>query len=113
MLKIDYKLNQLVENANKVNIKDFVVWELDTLHNRLLEKHNETFWIAADSIFEDGKEYFRYKKVEHTKKPILSQFDLLIEQGVISRPSKSLGSLPVLYFGQKGVIIDTRYLKKL
>ena len=32
---------------------------------------------------------------------------------LVSRPSKSLGSLPVLYFGQKGVIIDTRYLKKL
>ena len=53
-------------------------------HNRLLEKHSETFWIAADSVQIDGKEHFQYKKVEHTKKPIVSQFDILIDQGVIT-----------------------------
>jgi hypothetical protein len=46
-------------------------------------KHNETFWIAADSKIIDGKEFFQYKKVEHTKKPIVSQFDILLEQGII------------------------------
>ena len=50
----------------------------------MLEKHNETFWIAADSKIIDGKEYFQYKKVEHTKKPIVSQFDILLEQGIIT-----------------------------
>ncbi len=54
------------------------------LHKRLLEKHNETFWIAADSKIIDGTEYFQYKKVEHTKKPIVSQFDILLEQGIIT-----------------------------
>jgi hypothetical protein len=54
------------------------------LHKRLLEKHNETFWIAADSKIVDGKEFFQYKKVEHTKKPIVSQFDILLEQGIIT-----------------------------
>ena len=57
---------------------------METLHNRLLEKHNETFWIAADSITIGGKEHFHYKKVEHTKKPIVSQFDILLEQGIIT-----------------------------
>ncbi len=47
-------------------------------------KHNETFWIAADSKIVDGKEFFQYKKVEHTKKPIVSQFDILLEQGIIT-----------------------------
>lgn len=83
-LKIDSKINQLLENSNKPDIGDFVVWELETLHNRLLEKHNETFWVAADSIIIDGKEYFQYKKVEHTKKPIISQFDILLDQGKIT-----------------------------
>ncbi|MFK7950464.1 MAG: MvaI/BcnI family restriction endonuclease [Saprospiraceae bacterium] len=32
----------------------------------------------------DGKEHFQYTTVEHTKKPILSQFDLLLEQGIIT-----------------------------
>lgn len=84
MLKMDGKVNQLLENSDKSNVGDFIVWGLDTLHKRLLEKHNETFWIAADSKTIDGKEYFQYKKVEHTKKPIVSQFDILLEQGIIT-----------------------------
>ena len=84
MLKMDSKVNQLLENSNKSNIGNFIVWGLETLHKRLLEKHNETFWIAADSITIDGKEYFQYKKIEHTKKPIVSQFDILLEQGIIT-----------------------------
>ncbi|MFA6261747.1 MAG: MvaI/BcnI family restriction endonuclease [Bacteroidia bacterium] len=83
-LKMDTELSCLIENSNKVNVGDFVVWGLETLHKRLIEKHNETFWIAADSFSIGGVEYFQYKKVEHTKKPIVSQFDILLEQGIIT-----------------------------
>jgi hypothetical protein len=83
-LRTDTKLQQLIENSDKSNIGDFVIWRLELLHKRLIEKHSETFWIAADSIFIDGKEHFQYKKVEHTKKPITSQFDILLEQGIIT-----------------------------
>ena len=83
-LKMDNDINQLLENSDKAAVGDFVLWSLETLHNRLLEKHNETFWIAADSITIGGKEHFQYKKVEHTKKPIVSQFDILLEQGIIT-----------------------------
>lgn len=83
-LKMDTDISQLIENSDKANIGDFVVWGLETLHSRLLEKHNETFWIAADSVIIGGKEHFQYKKVEHTKKPIVSQFDILLEQGIIT-----------------------------
>lgn len=83
-LKMDNEIRHLVENSDKPTIGDFVVWSLETLHNRLLEKHNETFWIAADSIQIDGKEHFQFKKVEHTKKPIVSQFNILLEQGIIT-----------------------------
>ncbi len=83
-LKMDNEISQLIENSDKSNVGDFVVWGLENLHKRLLEKHNETFWIAADSITIDGKEHFQYKKVEHTKKPIVSQFDILLEQGIIT-----------------------------
>lgn len=84
MLRMDSMINQLLENSDKPAVTDFVVWSLETLHKRLLEKHNETFWIAADSIMMDGKEHFQYKKAEHTRKPIISQFDILIEQGIIT-----------------------------
>ena len=83
-LKLDSKINQLLENSDKANIGDFIAWNLETLHNRLLEKHNETFWIAADSIIIDNKEHFQFKKVEHTRKPIVTQFDILVEQGIIT-----------------------------
>jgi hypothetical protein len=83
-LKLDSKINQLLENSDKTNIGDFIAWNLETLHSRLLEKHNETFWIAADSILIDNKEHFQFKKVEHTKKPIVTQFDILLEQGIIT-----------------------------
>ncbi|MFT6443446.1 MAG: hypothetical protein ACJASM_003007 [Salibacteraceae bacterium] len=83
-LKVDTDINQLIENSTKVGVGGFVVWTLDKLHERLLEKHKETFWVAADTLIIRGKEHFLYKEVEHTKRPIVSQFDILLEQGVIT-----------------------------
>jgi hypothetical protein len=83
-LRLDTNIQQLIENSDRKAIGDFVVWNLEKLHERLLEKHRETFWVAADSVKKNGREFFQYRAVEHTKKPIVSQFDLLIEQGVIT-----------------------------
>ncbi len=83
-LKLDSDVRQLIENSDKATVGDFVVWGLETLHKRLLEKHNETFWVATDTLIIENKEHFIYKSVEHTKKPIVSQFDILLEQGIIT-----------------------------
>lgn len=83
-LRLDSDIKQLVENSDNSDVGDFVVWTLDNLHNRLQEKHRETFWVEADSIIIEGIEHFQYTVVEHTKKPILSQFDLLVDQGMIT-----------------------------
>jgi len=83
-LTFNEELNQLLENSNKSSIGDFAVWLLDLLHKRLLEKHNETFWISADPIMRSGVEHFVYKEVQHTRKPIISQFDILLQQGIIT-----------------------------
>ncbi|WP_026711868.1 MvaI/BcnI restriction endonuclease family protein [Flavobacterium filum] len=83
-LRLDSDIKQLVENSDKPDIGDFVVWTLNTLHNRLLEKHKETFWVEATSTYIDGLEHFQYSIVEHTKKPITSQFDILVDQGIIT-----------------------------
>ncbi len=80
----DFENQMLFETSSKPGLTNFVVWPLAKLHSRLLEKHNETFWIAAESIYIDGIEHFQYTKVSHTKKPILSQFDLGLEQGIIT-----------------------------
>ncbi len=83
-LRIDNDVKQLIENSDNPEIGDFVVWTLDKLHNRLREKHKETFWVEAESLQIDNREHFQYKFVEHTKGPITSQFDLLIDQGIIT-----------------------------
>lgn len=83
-LRIDSEIKQLIENSDKPEVGDFVVWTLDKLHNRLREKHKETFWVEAESTKINDREHFQYKLVEHTRKPITSQFDLLIDQGIIT-----------------------------
>ena len=83
-LKMDTDIQQLIENSDKPKIGDFVVWTLDKLHERLQVKHRETFWVEADTSIINGMEHFQYTKVEHTKRPINSQFDILVEQGIIT-----------------------------
>lgn len=83
-LRLDREIEWLYENSDRKDIGDFAVWTLEYLHQRLLKKHKETFWIAADTVQIKGKDHFIYTKAEHTKSPILSQFDLLLEQGIIT-----------------------------
>ncbi len=72
------------EDGTYKKVNDVVVWQLMTLHQRLLTKHRETFWIDVENKIEKDKEFFRVKDIVHTKNPIVSQFDILMEQGHIS-----------------------------
>lgn len=83
-LKTNLEEDLLIEYSNKPEVGEFVVWTLTKLKSRLLEKHNETFWIDAESELIDGIEHFHLKKVLYTKKPNPYIFQLLIEQGEIS-----------------------------
>lgn len=65
-------------------VGDVAVWSLDTLKARLSEKHKETFWVQAESRFEDGKEYFRYDVVKHTRKPNTSNLGSMFDAGIIT-----------------------------
>lgn len=84
MLRLDSNTEQLAENSSDREIGDFVVWLMSDLKSRLLEKHNETFWIGAESSKIGGIEHFQYKKILHTRKPLPSAFELLVEQGQIT-----------------------------
>ena len=75
---------QLAEIHTASIPQDVVAWKLDHLHARLLEKHGETFWIAADTFQTNGKEHFVLKSVRHTRSPSSAQFDDLLEEGHIS-----------------------------
>ncbi len=83
-LRLDSERKQIIENSDRSEVGDFVVWTLEKLHSRLKQKHRETFWVEAESTRVQGREYFQYQFVEHTKKPITSQFDLLMDQGIIT-----------------------------
>ena len=72
------------ENQYK-KIADVAVWRLQTLHECLLTKHHETFWIEVYTrIGDQGQEQFMFNKIEHTRNPIVSQFDILLEQSMIT-----------------------------
>lgn len=65
-------------------VNDVAAWQLMNLHERLLTKHHETFWIDAETKMESGREFFRVTEILHTKNPIPSQFDVLLDQGQIT-----------------------------
>ena len=94
-LNVNQIADLLEMQAGKSKIEDVAVWRLMKLHDRLIVKHHETFWIEVENEIYDGKEYFRYKEIEHTKNPNVGQFDVLIERNIISldlmlcRPSGS------------------------
>lgn len=84
ILKIEDKKDWLVENSDRPEIGDFLVWKLETLRKELLKKHKETFWIRADSKIEDNNEYFHFTEVEHAKNPMIDKFEILVETGAIT-----------------------------
>ncbi len=75
----------LVNKAKSENyVGDVAVWALDALKARLSEKHHETFWVQASSRVVDGKEYFRYDFVRHTRKPNVVNLASMFDAGIIT-----------------------------
>jgi len=62
----------------------FAVWSLDKLRERLAQKHAETFWVTAHPEMVGSQEWYHLDRVLHTRKPVLSQLDPLLGQGVIT-----------------------------
>lgn len=83
-LNINYPEELLELQAKHSKKEDVAVWKLLKLHDRLMTKHHETFWIEVENVINDGKEFFRYKQIEHTKNPNVGQFDILLEQNIIT-----------------------------
>jgi len=83
-LKQIYEDNQLSATFEKDNsIKKLLLWNHKDLSKSLLKKHNETFWVKAESQVIKGKEYFHYYEAIHSKKPIVENFFYLIDDGLI------------------------------
>jgi len=99
-----------VDLWNKARTPDFngdvAVWALETLRERMLEKHCETFWVWASSQFEDGKEYFRYDVVRHTRSPNVGNLGNYFDAGMITVDY-------TLHFKPTGSIRDHGYIFKV
>lgn len=75
-------LQLIYEREGKRNLVS--AWAMLKLKETLLTKHRETFWVKAVSVTRDGKEYFRYDKILHTKAPNASLLAPLLESDKIT-----------------------------
>lgn len=63
---------------------DVTVWSLKTLKNCLRTKHRETFWVSVSTRVYDGREFFHYDSVVHTRRPCVDQMPALFDDGSLS-----------------------------
>ena len=81
---VQVETGDLWEVSNQAAIDKFAVWSLDKLRERLASKHAETFWVTARPEMVGSQEWYHLDRVLHTRKPVLSQLDPLLDQGVIT-----------------------------
>ncbi len=74
----DEKLDLLYQSEIKTN-KFISAWIMEKLQEQLLTKHHETFWVKANAIRENDREFFRYDYILHTKNPNASLLGPLID----------------------------------
>ena len=88
-----YGLSLHVDNANEVLHQIYVAdgfttvdvtWRMETLFERLLEKHTQTFWIKADTLGKGVDEQFHYNQARYTSGVSPSKFPMLLEAGIIT-----------------------------
>jgi len=85
VLEVDSNNDQLRMLHQEERLRKYVsAWYLSTLKQTLLTKHHETFWVKALSENRDGREYFRYDRILHTKNPNVSLLAPLLEADKIT-----------------------------
>lgn len=85
VLDVDANKDQLRMLHQELTSRKFVsAWYMNTLKQALLLKHHETFWVKALSETRNGREFFRYDKILHTKNPNTSLLAPLFEADKIT-----------------------------
>lgn len=82
LVKTDAELREMCKMAGKT--AHVCAWRLSGLHDALLTKHRETFWLKAESFNRGKNEYFRLKSAIHTKIPSVTHFDTMLESGDVT-----------------------------
>jgi len=83
-LRVEEAAAWLREFYAREPVEEVCIWKLDELHSRLAEKHRETFWVKAESIQQDGSEWFQLQSVTHTTRPSVEQFDRFLVDGTVT-----------------------------
>ena len=85
------ELDPSIEVLYQIYIEDSfkekdVLWNINHLKKRLIEKHHETFWVTAETIGKSGddKEQFRYSSIKHTGNIDPNASPILLNEGIIS-----------------------------
>lgn len=85
VLEVDNNNDKLKILHQEEHLRKYVsAWQLQNLRKALLTKHHETFWVEAVSENRDGREFFRYDKILHTKNPNASLLAPLLEADKIT-----------------------------
>ena len=79
-LEVD-RINKKINIFNNDKIVTF--WDFEKIEERILKKHDQTFFIYSDTKLENGNEYFFYNKILITQKASLENFLKLIENGKV------------------------------
>ncbi len=76
-LKVDReeKKIKLLNNNTQVTF-----WDFTKIEERIINKHNETFFVYADTKKENDNEYFYFNQILFAKKASLENFLILIEE---------------------------------
>ena len=82
LVKTDSELREMCKMAGKT--AGVCIWRLSGLHEALLKKHRETFWIKLESFSRGKNEYFRLKSAIHTKSPSVTHFDTMLDSGDVT-----------------------------
>jgi hypothetical protein len=82
-----------LEECSQKHRGSVLVWSLDTLENKLLSKHRDTFWIKARTIMRNGNEWFELLSVIHTRNPVEGQFARLLNCGSITLDHEISGGI--------------------
>lgn len=85
VLRVDEEEGMLHELCrSKERDEPVCVWRLEGLHDKLQEKHRETFWVGANELLIGSKRHFELTQVTHTRRPSNIHFDRLLAEGRIT-----------------------------
>jgi len=81
---VDSLNNLLSEVFARGTPREVAIWDMNTLEDRLLQKHDKTFWVKARTHYINCVEHFELLSVQYTERPNIPQFGRMLQDGTIT-----------------------------